>query len=251
MWWVQLPLNEYLAKATKSVGVISALICANYCLRSTLGLDSEFLQHAWGILCLLIFVEGMILHNDLKLLQERFDDLVKRYGFMQDLYHDEKAKSQQVLDQKLRELEVGMSAIKSSLSELSDSIKSQSSPENGAMDININREEFFESPCSRITPMVNSEMPMPPLGTADYDEYQEDDSKFDYALVREGYRNQKKKSNSFHGTTAAMQSKTMSIEKGDHIKSLHFTVELQNRSRRTSSASTSSATSSKLSSDEE
>jgi len=213
MWWVQLPPNEYLAGATKSVGVISAVMCANYCLRSMLGLDSEFLQHAWGILCLIIFVEGMILHNDLKLLQERFDDLVKRYGFMQDLYNEEKAKSQHVFNNKLRELEVGMSAINSSLAELSDSIKSQSSPENGAMELNLDQ-VFDDLPCSGISPMINSVRPIPPLGTADYDQYHEDDSKLDCDLVREGFRNQKKKSNSFHGTTAAMQSKAMSIEEG-------------------------------------
>ena len=160
----------FVISIAKSTSILTIVTCINYGLGYLLGLSSDFMQHVWGILSMLIFVEGIVLHNDLKLLQERFDDLVKRYGFMQDLYNEEKAKSQQVLNNKLRELEVGMSAINSSLVELSDSIKSQSSPENGAMELNLDQ-VLDDSPCSGISPMINSVRPIPPLGTADYDQY--------------------------------------------------------------------------------
>jgi len=219
----------FVISIAKSTGILTVVICINYGLGYLLGLSSDFMQHVWGILSMLIFVEGIVLHNDLKLLQERFDDLVKRYGFMQDLYNEEKLKSQQMYIMSLTDIKSGMIAINSSLSQISDSINSKSSPEHHS----TNEQSLENTPCSGITPMT-SLRPIPPLGTAD-----DENQNLDYEKRKTMF----KKSHSFHGMTSGMKSKKISIDQEEDIKSLYFTVELQ-RCRRTSSASSTASRSS-------
>lgn len=233
-------LHEFSKLAAKSIGLFSFVICLNYGIAWALGLSSDFMQHAWGIFSMLVFVEGITLHNDLNLLQERFDDMVTRHTFMQDLYTQEKTRTQNMHLAIMAELKSGMENMSSNLSSMSNSMKSKSSPESNCVDVET--QYVNDTPVSGISPM-NSLRPIPPLGTEDQ-ESSDDDT--DYEKRKIYFRDQFKKPHSFHGASEAMRmqgpmtNKKVSMEEGDEVKMLHFSVELH-RKRSSSGSSHSSA----------
>lgn len=69
----------------KSMGIISVVFTINFTLEM-LGLSPQVLSTVWGVLCFIVFVDSTVLQADHKHLHQRFDDMVKHYTFLQDLY---------------------------------------------------------------------------------------------------------------------------------------------------------------------
>ncbi len=83
--------NQYVIIA-KQIAIVSVIISLNtliqyYILPNTY---HYLLQHVYCVLLLIVFLDGTVIYNDLKLLQSRFDDLMQCYTIVHEAYTEER-----------------------------------------------------------------------------------------------------------------------------------------------------------------
>lgn len=89
---VFMPLNSVQSivySLSKNAAAFSLVFLVNEGLKSV-GIQEAWIQHAWGILLFWVFTDLLITNNDLKIAQEKYDEIKFNHKCLQELYSEER-----------------------------------------------------------------------------------------------------------------------------------------------------------------
>jgi hypothetical protein len=82
----------------RNTASFAALTLINHILHSC-GITALWIQRMWNMLYFWIFIDSLILQNDLSIIKNNYQDLQQRYSHLEDLYRDERTwKTLHVID---------------------------------------------------------------------------------------------------------------------------------------------------------
>jgi len=87
-----MPLNiakSIVYSLSKNAAAFFLVFLVNEGLKSV-GIQEAWIQHAWGMLLFWVFTDLLITNNDLKIAQEKYNEIKFNYKCLQELYSEEK-----------------------------------------------------------------------------------------------------------------------------------------------------------------
>jgi len=111
---------------SQCLGIFCTLSLLNASMNGFMGISYMFLAYMWGTCCMIVFLDSVVLVNDLKMLQCKFDDLKEKYIMLEAFRKQEKQGSETRENDFLRSLSIQSTQLQNDMCSLSESLDSMS-----------------------------------------------------------------------------------------------------------------------------
>jgi len=134
----------------QSIGTVTTLCLMHFMMNDWFGVSYVFIANVWGVACIVVFMDSVVLQNDHKMLLNKFEDLKQRYIMLEQFRKEEKMELIEREEKFIRTLSMQSTAMKSEISSLSESMDNLSDK------LDLTPERHHSSTSIKIPIMENS-----------------------------------------------------------------------------------------------
>lgn len=143
------------------IGIVISTFVLHALSNQYLGIPWWVISNFWGISCLIVFMDSVVLQNDYKMLELKLDELVQRYTILEEFRQQERNNYIERENKFLNSLSNGNTQIMSELSSLCSSVQSLSSDSQSHE--STPEQCYTKIKCKVIPPLQKTSPPLEPI----------------------------------------------------------------------------------------